>query len=150
MLSISLSQENKYGLLFSRSVLHWEHTWHVNTLLRNQSTDLCECESSISTQDLKSPLKSPSCLPCVLFKRGPSQLFCSVKMLHVRNIAVLCVVFCAWTSARGHNISSRCAQDAGMFLTELKKSPPENYAVQSKSWTGIYNLLQFYYNYNLL
>ncbi|XP_060747525.1 O-acyltransferase like protein [Tachysurus vachellii] len=56
----------------------------------------------------------------------------SAKMLQVRKISVLstlCLFCCSWKAASGLNVSARCAQDAVMFLTELKESQPDKYAV---------------------
>ncbi|KAG7320723.1 hypothetical protein KOW79_015138 [Hemibagrus wyckioides] len=53
-------------------------------------------------------------------------------MLQVRKACVLstlCLFCCSWTAVCGLNISARCAQDAVMFLTELKESKPDKYAV---------------------
>ncbi|KAI5096297.1 O-acyltransferase like protein [Silurus meridionalis] len=54
-------------------------------------------------------------------------------MLQVRKTTVLstlCLFLCSCTwTACGLNISTRCAQDALMFLTELNRSQPEKYAV---------------------
>ncbi|TSY69832.1 O-acyltransferase like protein [Bagarius yarrelli] len=53
-------------------------------------------------------------------------------MLQVKKttaLLVLCLFFCSWTIAYGFNISTRCAQDTTVFLTELKKNQPDEYAV---------------------
>ncbi|XP_017348985.2 O-acyltransferase like protein isoform X2 [Ictalurus punctatus] len=56
----------------------------------------------------------------------------NAKMLQVRKITILstlCFFFCSCAAVCGLNISTKCAQDAAMFLTELKKSQPDQYAV---------------------
>ncbi|XP_053334011.1 O-acyltransferase like protein [Clarias gariepinus] len=56
----------------------------------------------------------------------------SATMLQVRKTAVLSTLglfFCSWTAACGLNVTARCARDAVMFLTELKRNQPDKYAV---------------------
>ncbi|XP_060792585.1 O-acyltransferase like protein [Neoarius graeffei] len=56
----------------------------------------------------------------------------TAEMLQVRKSTVLltlCLIFCSWMAVCGLNITAKCVQDTVTFLTELRKSQPDKYAV---------------------
>lgn len=99
-------------------------------------------ETSICMQDLKRPVTFP--FFChhgylnTLHQSWPE----TAEMLQVRKSTVLltlCLVFCSWMAVCGLNITAKCVQDTVTFLTELRKSQPDKYAVLSKSSIISYN-----------